>query len=83
MVGAQKYISFLTSLIGYSVRSISGTADPSTPTPYRAVVHLEFESLKAFGEAMAAKGQVLMEDTPNFTDCTATILFGEEVLASS
>lgn len=65
------------------MRSISGNADPSTLAPYRAVVHLEFESVKAFGDAMAAKGQIVMDDAPSFTDSTPTIVVGEVVRASS
>ena len=48
-------------------RGVAGESEDS-PAPYTAVGHLVFDSLKAFGSAMAAHGDELAADRPNYTD---------------
>jgi uncharacterized protein (TIGR02118 family) len=63
-------------LRGVQVVSGTGTPDGSTP-PTRVVVLLDFESPEGFASGVAAHGEEIMGDVPNFTDIKPVMQFNE------
>ncbi len=59
-------------LRGYTVLKGVGAAGGGEPA-YQVVVNLDFTSAEAFGAAVAATGETIMGDVPNFTDTQPTI----------
>ncbi len=57
-------------------RGVAGESE-GAPAPYTAVGHLVFESLEAFGSAMAAHGEALAADMPNYTDLKPSVQISE------
>ena len=57
-------------------RGVAGASE-ETPAPYTAVGHLIFESLEAFRSAMAAHGEALAADIPNYTDLEPSVQISE------
>ena len=54
-----------------------GGASEGAPAPYTAVGHLLFDSLDAFGSAMATHGEALAADIPNYTDLEPSVQISE------
>lgn len=57
-------------------RGVGGESE-GAPAPYTAVGHLIFESVEAFGSAMAAHGDALAADMPNYTDLKPSVQISE------
>ena len=59
-------------------RGVSGEEEGSAPG-YVCAVHLYFHSARAFYDAMAAHGDALGDDVPNYTDAELEIQVSEMV----
>lgn len=57
-------------------RGVAGATE-EVPAPYTAVGHLIFDSIEAFGSAMAAHGEALASDIPNYTDLEPSVQISE------
>jgi len=60
-------------------RVLKGVAggDPGSPPPYRVMTIVDFESLEAFQNAVAAHGDAIFGDVPNFTNITPSLQISE------
>ena len=54
-----------------------GTVQPGVPAPFVATYHMYFNNVEDFQKAMAAHGNALMTDIPNFTDIQPQIQVSE------
>ncbi len=57
-------------------RGLAGASE-ETPAPYTAVGHLVFDSVEAFGAAMATHGDALAADMKNYTDLEPSVQISE------
>lgn len=57
-------------------KGLSGM-EPGSPAPYVAVGYVQFDSVADFQKAMAAKGQEIMADIPNYTDIEPQVQIGQ------
>jgi len=62
-----------SAMKGMAVDEGLGGMPPGTPPPYRAVAHILFDSMDAFGAAFAEHGGAIQADIPNYTDIAPTI----------
>lgn len=66
-------------LVRYEVdKGVAGGA-PGAPPPYVSIGHVYFHSLGELQKAVAAHGQELFADVPNFTDITPQVQISEIV----
>ena len=66
-------------LLRYEVdRGLAGGA-PNAPAPYVGACHLYFNAVEDFQKGMAAHGQELLADIPNYTNIAPTIQISEIV----
>ena len=56
-----------------------GSGQPDAPPPYIAMGHMYFDSLDDFQKALAAHGEELTTDVPNYTDIQAQIQVSEVI----
>jgi len=54
------------------LKGIAG-GEPGSVAPYRVMTVIDFESLEAFQAAMAAHGEEIIGDVPNFTNITPVV----------
>jgi uncharacterized protein (TIGR02118 family) len=68
-----------SGLLRYEVdRGLAGGA-PNAPAPFVGACHLYFNAVEDFQKGMAAHGQELLADIPNYTDIAPTIQISEIV----
>jgi uncharacterized protein (TIGR02118 family) len=58
------------------VRGVGGGA-PGSPAPFVAMVHATFESVEAFGAALAPHAAEIMSDVPKYTNIQPVIQISE------
>jgi uncharacterized protein (TIGR02118 family) len=67
-------------LLRYEVdKGIAGGA-PGAPAPFVGACHFYFNSIEEFQKGMAAHGQELVGDIPNYTDIQPTIQISDIVV---
>ena len=54
-----------------------GGGEPGSPATYRIMAMVDFESLEAFESAVAAHGEEIFGDIPNFTNATPVVQISE------
>ena len=65
------------SCVGFTAESGLAGGAPGSPAPYMAMGALLFESLEAFGAAMAEHGAEIMADIANYTDSQPVMQISE------
>lgn len=77
-----KLLSTHQSYHGVSVeRGLSGIA-PAEEPPYLALAHYFFGSAEGFQSAIAAEGEALLADVPNYTDIHPVFQISEVLMSS-
>jgi uncharacterized protein (TIGR02118 family) len=74
------HMALVKRLLGAGVKGVSvdlGMEGPAGPPPFLAIGHLLFDSVEAFGAALADHGAALMADVPNYTTAQPVIQVSE------
>ena len=58
-----------------------GVTTPGASSPYLVIGHLTFESMEAYEAAMAAHGDTLRADIPNYTNLQPVFQLSEVVIS--
>ena len=66
-------------LTGAKIVKGLASGEPGAPPPYQIMAVVEFDSLESFQEAVAAHGEEIFGDVPNFTDLTPTVQISEVI----
>lgn len=81
----QKHIPLVVELLGPGglrrgevERGLAG-GDGSAPPPFHAGVHLYFDSMEAFGAALAPHADRIMGDIPRYTNAAPIFQYSEVV----
>jgi uncharacterized protein (TIGR02118 family) len=66
-------------MTGYTISKLSGTPDPSKPSPYSICSILNFSSGERISEALAKEGSAIIGDVKNFSNKPSIMLLGSVV----